>query len=185
MYDLTHLEAKIKKILEILETDLATIRTGRATPSLIENVLVSVYGGTTKLRILELGTINTTDSQTLVITPFDQSVIREIAKGIEAANTGLTPVLDGNVIRITVPSLSQERREELIKLMRQKLENGRIMVRQARHEAMSEVKKMHDAKEISEDDQERLEKEIQKIVDNAGETIKNMGLQKEEELRQI
>src|SRR6266498_627345 len=126
----TQIKQKLQKVLDVLKDDLATIRTGRATPSLVENLVVSAYGGSAKLKVMELATIATSDTKTLVLTPFDPSIIGEIQKGIEAANVGFTPVIDGNIIRISIPPLSQERRKELIKAMHQKLENGKIMVRQ-------------------------------------------------------
>lgn len=173
---------KIDKVLDILKGDLDTIRTGRATPSLVENIVINAYGGTAKLKVMELATIGALDTKTLVITPFDPSIIGEIQKGIEAANAGFTPNIDGNLIRISIPPLSQERREELIKAMRLKLENGKIMVRQVRHEAMDNIKKEFAGLE---DDIKRQEKEVQKIVDDTIETIENWGKQKEEELMKI
>lgn len=173
---------KIDRVLDVLKGDLDTIRTGRAAPSLVENIVISAYGGSARLKVMELATVGATDHQTLVITPFDPSIINEIQKGIEAANAGFTPNIDGNLIRISIPPLSQERREELIKAMRQKLENGKIMVRQVRHEAMEDVQKEFDGRE---DDIKRLEKEIQKLVDDTVETIENWGKQKEQELMQI
>lgn len=178
----TETKQKIQKVLDILKNDLATIRTGRATPALVENIVVNVYGGTTRLKVMELATIGTSDTHTLVLTPFDQSIIHEMQKGIESANVGLNPVVDGTVIRISIPSLSQERREELIKAMKHKLENGRIMVRQVRHEAMEDIKKEFEGRE---DDIKRLEKEVQKLVDETMETIEDWGKQKEQELFQI
>jgi ribosome recycling factor len=174
--------SKMHKALEVLHTDLATIRTGRATPSLVENIVVSVYGGSTKLKVMELATIVAQDNLTLLITPFDNSVINEISKGIQDANTGLSPAVDGQVIRIAIPQLTGERRDQLIHLMKQKLENGRIMIRQIRHEAMAEVKKDDS---ISEDEESRLEKEVQKLTDESTAKIDEMGKKKEEELLQI
>ncbi len=176
---------RMGKVLDVLQTDLSTIRTGRATPSIIENVAVSVYGGSTRLKLLELATITVSDPQTLTITPFDASIIEEIAKGILEANIGFTPVTDGGLIRITIPPLSEERRTQLIRLMKQKLENGRIMVRQVRHEAMNEIKKQENDKTISEDDLLRVEKEVQKITDEIIFQIEELGRRKEEELMQI
>lgn len=176
---------KMDKVLEMLKSDLATIRTGRATPSLVENVVVPVYGGSTKLRIMELATITASDASTLLLTPFDSAVIDEMKKGILEANIGLTPSVDGGVIRISIPPLSGERREQLIKLMNQKLENGRIMIRQIRHDSMSDVKKQVADKEISEDEQGRQEKDVQKLTDDATEQIKLLGQKKEEELTQL
>lgn len=177
-----NLSQQIQKITEILKTDLGTIRTGRAAPSLVENLVISVYGGSAKMRIMELATIGTLDSQTIVITPFDQSIINEVQKGIQDANTGLNPVVDSGVVRISIQPLSQERREELIKLMHHKLENGRVMTRQARHDAMDQVKKLEG---VSEDEIERLEKEVQKTIDSQMGMIDSMGKQKEDELLQI
>jgi len=182
---LNEVRRRIEKILEVLRDDLGTIRTGRATPSLIENVVINAYGGSARLKVMELATIGASDSSTLVITPFDHATIHEIEKGIQEANIGLSPVVDAQIVRISIPPLSTERREELIKSMKHKLENGRIMVRQARHEAMTDVKKKKEANELSEDDVTRMEKEIQKVVDDTIEQIENMGKQKEAELLQI
>lgn len=176
---------KMQKVLEVIMSDLATVRTGRATPALIENVVVSVYGGTTKLQIKELATISVSDSKTLVITPFDKSILDELQKGILEANIGLTPTTDGNVVRISIPPLSEERRQELIHLMKQKLEGGRIQVRQVRHEGMAAIKKQFSDKNISKDDSTRLEKEVQKVTDDIMAAIDAMGERKEEELLQI
>lgn len=173
---------KIDKVLDVVKSDLGTLRTGRATPSLVENIVISAYDGAAKLKVIELATIGATDNRTLVITPFDRATIHDIEKGIESANVGLTPVVDSNVIRISIPPLTQERREELIKAMKQKLENGKIMVRQVRHDAMEKIKKEFEGRE---DDIKRLEKEVQRIVDETIETIENYGKQKEQELLQI
>jgi len=178
----TQTKQKINKVLDILKSDLATIRTGRATPSLVENIVISAYGGSAKLKVMELATVAASDIQTLVITPFDTSIIHEIQKGIEAANVGFVPVVDGGLIRISIPPLSRERRQELIKAMRHKLENGKIMVRQVRHEAMEDIKKEYEGRE---DDIKRLEKEVQKIVDDTVVSIDEMGDQKEKELLQM
>lgn len=175
-------KTKLDKVLDILKDDLATIRTGRAAPSLVENIVVSAYEGTAKLKVMELATIGAADNQTIVITPFDPSVIHDIQKGIEAANTGLNPIIDGTLLRISIPPLSTERREELIKAMRHKLENGRVMVRQVRQEMIQDMKKDYEGRE---DDIKRLEKEVQSLVDKSIETIEDWGKQKEAELLQI
>lgn len=179
------IKQKIQKVLDVITNDLGTIRTGRATPSLVENIVVNVYGGTAQLKVMELATIGTSDPHTLVVTPFDNSIIGEIQKGIEVANVGLNPVIDGQLIRISIPGLTQERREELIKLMKHKLENGRIMVRQIRQDTMNHLKKQHTDKELSDDDLHRLEKEVQKVIDDTMGSIDSMGEQKEQELLQI
>ena len=176
---------KMQKGLQVLMGDIATVRTGRATPALVENVVVSVYGGTQRLKIMELATISASDPQTLVLSPFDTSILSEMQKGIMEANIGLTPSTDGNVIRISIPPLSEERRIELIKLMKQKLENGRIAIRQIRQDARNIVRKKHIDKEMSEEEMYRIEKEIQKITDEMILSVDEMGRKKEEELLQI
>jgi len=176
---------KMQKVLEVLKADLSTVRTGRAAPSLVENIVISAYGGTQRLKVVELAHVNSSDPQTLQIAPYDGSIIGEINKGIMEANIGLTPSIDGQVIRISIPLLSQERREELIHLVGQKLEGARIQIRQVRHEAMTDIKKQHEAKEIGEDDVSRLEKEIQKHTDDCMLQIEDLGNKKKEELLQV
>lgn len=180
--DLNATSQNMQKVLEVIKSDLSTVRTGRAAPSLVENIQVSAYGGTTKLRILELAHITSSDPQTIVITPFDPTIIGEIQKGIMEASLGLNPVIDGPIIRISIPPLSEERRKELIHLVNQKLEGGKIQIRQARHDALSEIKKN---KDLSEDEISRIEKEIQKLTDDTILEIDSLGKRKEEELLQI
>lgn len=179
---LQNTSSQMQKVLQLLQQDIATVRTGRATPSIVDHVEVMVYGGSTKLKVMEVATVMVSDPQTVVITPFDKSIIEEIAKGIQEANIGYNPANDGNVIRITIPPLSEERRQELIHLMKQKLENGRIMIRQARQDALHELKK---DETLSEDDLKRLEKEVQNTTDNFMEQIETLGKKKEAELMQI
>ncbi len=173
----------MKKALDLLISDISTIRTGRAAPSLVENIIVSVYQGTTRLKVMELATISASDPQSLVITPFDASILEELRKGIAEANVGLNPASDGQVIRISIPPLSEERRQELIHAMKQKLENGKVMVRQIRHEAMDSIKKNSD--DLSEDEVSRLEKEVQTATDSFILDIDNIGKKKEEDLLAI
>ncbi len=183
--DIDQVKNSMQKVLDVVRADLSTVRTGRATPSIVENIVVSVYGATARMRILELATISVSDPQTIVITPFDSSIIEEIQKGIASTNVGLNPVIDGQLIRISIPPLSGERREELIGLVNQKLEGGRIQIRQARHEAMDEIKKAFNGKTIGEDDVMRLEKEVQTATDNFIAQIDELGKRKEEELRAL
>lgn len=179
------MRARMQKAFLVLQEDLSTVRTGRAMPSLVENVAVSVYNGAQRLRIKELATISASDPQTLVLQPFDPSITDEIQKGIMEANIGLTPSSDGNIIRISVPSLSEERRQDLIKLMKQKLENGKIAIRQIRQDARNIVRKKHNDKEISEEQMYRTDQEIQKITDEIILAVDEMGSKKESELLQI
>ena len=139
---------QMQKVVEVIKVDLGTVRTGRASPALVENVVIHAYGGTQALKVVELAQITTQDSQTIVITPYDSSIIGEIQKGLMEGNIGLTPVIDGQIIRISIPPLTEERRQQLVALVNQKLEGGKVQIRQVRHEAMNEVKKqLNDKKE--------------------------------------
>src|SRR3989344_3492560 len=172
---------RMRKAFEVTQTDLSSIRSGRATPALVENIVVSAYGGSQKLRILEMATITTMDAKTIVIAPYDPSQIADVEKGILEANAGLTPVVDGEIIRITIPPLSAERRQEYIKLARAKLESGRIMIRQVRQEGMKDLKKG----EITEDDRKHAEKKVQDLTDEMIAEIDGLGERKERELLQV
>lgn len=176
---------KMKKALEVSRNDIASIRSGRATPALVENIYIMAYGGSQRLRIMELATIATMDTKTIVIAPYDPSTIVEIEKGILEANTGLTPVVDKEIIRITIPPLSEERRMEYIKLAKVKLEAGKVMVRQIRGDAMRELKKAEEAKIISEDEQKHSERLIQELTDEMIAEIDTMETRKETELLQV
>ncbi len=178
-------KTQMDKVLEVLKTDLSTVRVGKASPALVEHLVVNAYGGTQKLKVIELAQIQASDPQTIAITPYDQSIIGEIHKAILESNTGLTPVIDGNIIRISIPPLSEERRQELVHLVNQKLEGGRIQVRQVRHQALNDIKRQFNEKQITEDDNQRLEKEIQKLTDETIIQIDSLGKQKEQELMAI
>jgi len=182
---LAGIKGKMLQAVRMLQEDLATIRTGRATPALVENVVVSSYEGTQRLRIKEMATITTEGPRTLIISPFDPTVIRDIEKGINAANLGFTAATDGSIIRINIPSLTEERRQQYIKLAHTKLEGGRVMVRQIRHEMMASLKRQFEAKEISEDDKKRLEKELQHLTDEMMAEIEVLREKKEKELQDI
>ncbi|OGG06038.1 ribosome recycling factor [Candidatus Gottesmanbacteria bacterium RIFCSPHIGHO2_02_FULL_40_24] len=178
-------KSRMQKAVAVLIEDLGTIRTGRATPALIENTVISSYGGTQNLKLQELATITTEGVRSLIIAPFDQTVIGDIEKGINSANLGFTASVDGSIIRINIPPLTSERRDEFIKLANTKIEGGRIMVRQVRHDVMASLKRSFEAKEISEDDRKRLEKEIQNITDEMMAELEILRHKKEEELNQV
>ncbi len=176
---------KMQKAIEALTADVATIRTGRASPSLVENIVIPAYSGSQKLKVMEMGTVSVSDSKTLVITSWDISQVEEISKGITAANVGLTPIVDGEVVRINIPPLTEERRRELVKMLHQKLEGGRIMIRQVRHDLMSDFKKQFEEKDLSEDERKRLEVELQKITDQFMAEIEAVGNKKEQDLMTV
>lgn len=176
---------KMRKALEVTTTDLSSIRSGRATPALVENLIIAVYGGSQRLKLTELATITTMDARTLLIAPFDPSIVSEIEKGISQANIGLTPVIDGETIRISIPALSEERRLEYLKLAKAKLEAGRVMIRQIRQEAMHDLKKAESEKQITEDQRSHGGKLIQELTDEMIAEIDALGERKEQELMQV
>lgn len=179
---ISEVKNRMQKAFDVLREDFATVRTGKASPTLVENIIINAYNGTTPLKVLELATIHVQDNNTLVITPFDKSIIAEIEKGIANAKVGINPIVDGDILRVNLPPLTEERRLELIKLIKQKGESGKVMLRQVRHEGMEEAKKKATSLNISEDEVTRIEKEIQKSTDDATEKIDQLLGEKEREL---
>lgn len=173
---------KMDEVVELVRTDISSIRTGRATPSLVQDIVIVTYGGQQKMKIVELGTITTPDARTLVISPWDKSTIFDIKRGIEESKTGLNPAVDGEVIRISLPPMTSEDRQNYTRLLSQKLENGKIMIRRVRADAMEEVKRAFEAKEFGEDEKFRREKQIQEMIDEYVEKIDETGKHKEAEL---
>lgn len=176
---LENAKLQLQKVIDLLKNDLLNVRTGRATPSLIENLEVSAYE--TRMKLIELATITSPEPHLLLVTPFDADNMTEITKAILSANLGLSPVIDGTLIRITVPGLTEERRLELVKLMHQKLESARVMIRQVRRESMDEIKKNAQ----NEDEEKRLDENLQDLIDEMIGEIDLIGQQKEQELMTI
>ena len=175
----------MQQVVNLIVSDVGSIRTGRATPSLVEDVTVNVYGGQQKLKVQELATISAPDTQTILIDPWDKSIIGEIRQGIMAANIGMNPSMDGEVIRISLPPLTTEDREKYVKLLSTKLENARIMIRQIRGDVMHDIKKLFEEKELSEDEKFAQEKKLQEITDEFVGKINDIGEKKKQELLQI
>lgn len=181
----TATKQRMQKAFDILKDDFGTVKTGKAAPQLVENIVINAYGGSARLKVVELATIHTQDTQTILITPFDQAVLGDIERGISESQMGLGLAVDGANIRVTIPPLTQERREEFVKLIHKKAENGKIMIRQARAESNDEIEKLKKDGHISEDDVERLEREVQKLTDEFTEKIDEMRKLKEQELMTV
>lgn len=177
--------AKMQLAVSAVAGDIAAVRTGRASPALVENIIVPAYGGTQRLRVMEVGSITSPDPTQIVISPWDKSIIGDIRKGILEANVGLNPSIDGEVIRIVISPLTTEDREKYVKILSTKLENGKVMVRQVRADEMHEIKKKFEAKEITEDDKFASEKKLQELTDSSIAKIEEMGERKKTELLQI
>lgn len=183
--DESSVRSKMNEVVNLITSDIGAIRTGRATPALVEGLEVAVYGGQQKLKVQELATISAPDTQTLVIDPWDKSIIGEIRQGILAANVGLNPMIDGEIIRIALPPLTTEDREKYVKLLSTKLENGRVMIRQIRGDVMHEIRKKFETKEITEDEKFAQEKRLQGLTDEFVGSIEAVGERKKQELLQI
>ena len=183
--DEASIKLRMQAVIDLLSTDISTIRTGRANSSLVSDMTVMVYGGAQKMKINELGTITTPDPQTIVIDPWDKSIIGDIRKGIEAANVGFTPSIDGQIIIIALPPLTTEDREKYVKLLGTKLEASRVMIRQVRGDFMHDIKKGFEAKEISEDEKFAQEKKLQELTDVYIGKVEEIGEKKKAELLQI
>ncbi len=175
----------MQKAFEVLNTDLATVRSGKASNQMVENIEVTAYNGSARLKIMELATISVPDPKTIVIAPFDVSIIGDIEKGINESGLGINPVVSESIIRLSIPPLTEERRAEMVKMINQKCENGKVMIRQNRQDSMQEIKKIKDEGHTSDDEVARMEKEVQRYTD---EFIKNIDLlrdQKEKELMTV
>lgn len=182
MVDFAVTKSLMQKAVDHFNSEIAAIRTGRAVPALIENIVCDAYGGASKLTVKELGTITTSDAQTLLVQPWDPSVVGEIRQGILAANVGLTPVIDNTLLRITVPPLTAERRSEYAKLLHQKMEQARVSIRNIRQEKKKEIEDLYESKKVSEDEKFRAGEELQKITDEFIEKIEQYGENKEREI---
>ncbi len=174
---------KIQAAIDHLKRELSAIRAGRANPSLIEDLSVNVYGS--RMKLVELGTISAPQPSLLTIQIWDASVLQDVIKAIQEANLGLNPSSEGQVVRIPIPPLTQERREEFIKLARAKMEEAKIALRQARQEAR-ELWKVEEAKdEFGEDEFERRSKLLQDLIDKSTAEVDELGKAKEQELMQF
>src|SRR5512138_3993513 len=156
-------EDKMSKTEHVVVNEFAGVRTGKASPALVENVLVEVYGS--QMRIRELAGITTPEPRTLNIQPWDANSLHPIEKAIQKANLGLTPSIHGKSIRIFFPELSQERRQEFVKIIRKMAEDGRVAIRHVRRDAMELIKKHAHDSGVTEDDVKHAEKELQKLTD--------------------
>ncbi len=183
--DESSIRSRMTQVINSVTSDLGSLRTGKASPALVDELSVLVYGGQQKLKIKELATVTTPDHQTLLIDPWDKSIIGEIRAGILSANVGMNPSIDGQVIRISFPPMTTEDREKYTKLLSTKLENGRVMIRQIRQDGMHDIKKSFEDKTLSEDEKFAAEKKLQEVTDEFIDKINEMGERKKEELLQI
>ena len=176
-------EARMKGAIQALEDDLAGIRTGRATPALLEKLLVPYYGSPTPL--MQLASISVPEPRALLIRPFDGSSLRDIERAILASDIGITPNNDGKNIRLNLPQLTRERRIELVKVVKVRLEEARVAIRNIRRDVIRDLREFENEKLISENDLGRAEDDVQKLTDKFIEHVEEIGKRKEEEIMEV
>ncbi|MFO1426770.1 MAG: ribosome recycling factor [Steroidobacteraceae bacterium] len=174
---------RMQKCVQQFQSDLKKLRTGRAHPSLIEHLKVDYYGTETPLS--QLANISIEDARTLVVSPWDKGAVQAVEKAIYKSDIGLTPNTAGTVIRLPLPPLTEERRRDIVKVVRHEAENARVAVRNVRRDALSDVKDMLKEKMISQDDEKRVHEEIQKLTDKHVADIEAALTAKEKEIMQV
>lgn len=180
---MTEAESRMKGAVKALEDDLSAIRTGRASPALIENLNVEYYGNPAPL--MQLATISAPEPRLLTIRPFDPASVKDIERAILASDLGLTPNNDGKMIRLSIPPLTEERRHELVRIVRGRTEEARVSVRNVRRDVQNDIREFEREKLISEDDLHRGEEDLQKLTNRIIEDINSIGQRKETEVLEV
>ncbi len=176
-------EGRMKGAIQSLEEDLSGIRTGRASPSLVERLEIEYYG--TNVPLLQLASISVPEPRQLLIRPFDPSTIRAIERGILASDLGLTPNNDGKVLRLNLPVPTEERRRDLVKRVHTRLEESRVSIRNVRRDLMKDLRDFEKEKLISEDELKHAEEELQKLTDKYVQIVESHGYAKEKEIMEV
>jgi ribosome recycling factor len=176
-------ESKMSKSIEVLEHDLGAIRTGRASPSLVERLSVDYYGTPTPLN--QLASISVQEAKVIMIQPWDKQAMGEVEKAILKSDLGLTPNNDGASIRLNIPPLTEERRRDLAKVVRKRVEDGKVAIRNVRRDGVDGLRGLEKNKEISQDEQRRAQDQIQKLTDTYCGKADEVGARKEAELMDV
>ncbi len=171
------------KAIEHLEGELRQIRTGRATPALVDEIEVEAYGAKTPLKAV--ASISTPDAQTINIEPWDKSVLKDIERALQTADIGISPVVDKDIVRLSMPAMTEENRKELVKQIGQKIEQTRVTIRNVREGVRDEILKMEKNKEINEDERYKLQEELDKLVGEMNGQIAKTGEDKEKDIMTI
>ncbi|HML25060.1 MAG TPA: ribosome recycling factor [Aggregatilinea sp.] len=173
----------MKSTVLVLEEDLKAMRTGRASGALVEKLQVDYYGVATPL--MQLASISVPEPQTIAIRPYDKSTLKAIERAIQASELGLTPNNDGQIIRLNIPALTQERRNDLQKLVQRRVEEARVSVRNIRRSAIEDVREFEKEKMVSEDEAKRGQENVQKLTDKYVEEVETAGKRKEAEIMEV
>jgi len=176
-------EEKMKKSLEAVSHEFASIRTGKATTVLLDAIRVEYYGSMVPLN--QVGTVSAPEPRLLTIQPWEKTAIPNIVKAIQKSELGLNPQSDGNIIRLPIPPLTEERRKDLVKLVHKLAEEGRVAIRNIRRDAVEHVNKIEKEKKISEDDSKKAQKHIQEITDKFTESVDKLVAGKEKEIMEV
>jgi len=179
----SELNSRMQKVVDGLAGELATIRTGRATPALVDNIMVDYHGIPTPLR--QIATISIPEANLIIIQPWDRTSLRSIERAILKADIGLNPLNDGNVIRVVIPPLSEERRIELAKLVSKRVEERRVMLRNIRRDCIGKLREMEKNKEMSQDKLENAITQVDEISDNFIDKVSQIGQDKEKEIKEV
>ena len=183
MFDINELKQKMSKTITSFQKDLSTLRTGRANPAMLDLIKIDVYGQL--MPVDQLGTISVPEARLISIQVWDKANINIIESAIQKSELGINPQTDGQIIRLRIPDLTEDRRKELIKILKNMGEKGKVAIRNIRREANEDLKKKLKEKQISEDQNKNFEKSIQKLTDNYIQSIENILAQKEKEISQI
>ena len=176
-------ESRMSKAVEATRTEFASIRTGRASPALLDRLHVEAYGSPVPLK--QVASVSVPDSRSLVIQAFDRNTVGEIRKAIEKSDLGLTPNVDGNQIRLSIPPLNEERRRDLVKVVKKKAEDGKVAVRNVRHKIHDDLKAQLKDHKITEDDNKRQQDQLQKLTDRFVKEIDQLVASKEKEIMEV
>jgi ribosome recycling factor len=180
--DIKDFQVNVDKCIESLKEDLARIHTGRATPELVEGLSVEAYGTQSPLK--NLSNISAADARSIVVQPWDKSILESIVKAVQASNLGFLPSVEGEIVRVKIPDLTEERRMEFVKVMKERIEEGRIAVRKVRQEMRENIEETEKAG-MSKDEADRMRDDVEKIVKAANEKIEEMKDAKEADLMKV
>ena len=176
-------DTKMNRSLDAFKRDLNQLRTGRATPSLVENVPVDYFGTPTPLK--QIASIAAPDARAIIVTPWDKGAVREIEKGLLKSELGLNPSNDGNIITVPIPPLTNDRRQDMVKLLKRKIEDGKISLRNVRRDGLESLRKLEKDRSISQDENRRAQDQLQKMTDGHTKQIDDTGSAKEAEILQV
>ena len=180
---ISNAQSRMNKAVEVMKKDLNALRTGRATPALLENIIVDYYGVPTPLS--QIASISTPEARLIVIQPWDRQALRDIEKSLQTSELGFNPSNDGNVVRVPVPPLSEERRRGLVRVLKRKIEDGKVAVRNVRRDALEQLRTMERNKVISQDENRRAQDRLQKTTDSVIAQIDQVSAAKEADIMQV